>query len=172
MEEKEKTELLKSYQEVVENIKPILDVQNELRLLCRFKTLFGYVETPAIYKVNKVWNDIDSDEEDDYGDDEDISDIDDDFESEDECITNDEPVETNEVDEVENPSDLQPPQPLEITIVDHDNESDVEKEQKTTNMEKMMKKLEILENQFAKIKAENETLKESIEQILESKTVF
>uniref|UniRef100_A0A914P9D1 Uncharacterized protein n=1 Tax=Panagrolaimus davidi TaxID=227884 RepID=A0A914P9D1_9BILA len=163
--EEEKTELLKDYREVVDSLKPILDAQNELRLLCRFKTLFGYIETRAVYNENFDWEKVDSD-------DESITDIHDSAESESENDTNDEAVATTEVIEAEKPSDFQPPQPFEITVQTSENESNVENLQKTADMEKMMKQLEILQNQFAEIKAENETLKESIEQILESKTVF
>uniref|UniRef100_A0A914QHQ0 Uncharacterized protein n=1 Tax=Panagrolaimus davidi TaxID=227884 RepID=A0A914QHQ0_9BILA len=161
--EEEKNELLKDYREVVKNVKPILEAQNELRLLCRFKTLFGNVETRAVYNENFDWEKQDSD-------DESITDIDDPSESEN--VTNDKAVATTEVIEAEKSSDFQPPQPFEITLQTSENESNVQNVEKTADMEKMMKQLEILEKQFAEIKSENETLKESIEQILESKTVF
>uniref|UniRef100_A0AC35GT06 Uncharacterized protein n=1 Tax=Panagrolaimus sp. PS1159 TaxID=55785 RepID=A0AC35GT06_9BILA len=161
----EETKLLKDYRKVVYSLKPILDAQNELRLLCRFKEIFGYIETPAIYKKNFDYEKEDSDIKI-------ITDIDDPSESENENVTNDEAGIRTEVIEDEKPSDLQPPQPFEISIETSQNEPSVQNVEKTADMEKMMKQLEILEKQFAEIKAENETLKESIEQILESITVF
>uniref|UniRef100_A0A914R0A1 Uncharacterized protein n=1 Tax=Panagrolaimus davidi TaxID=227884 RepID=A0A914R0A1_9BILA len=134
--EKEEKELLKDYREVVHSLKPILEAQNELRLLCRFKTLFGYIETRAVYNENFDWEKQDSDDESITGlNDLSITDIHDFAESENENVTNEELVATTEVIEAEKSIGFQPPQPFEITVQTSENESHV-----TCDMLKIFKK--------------------------------
>uniref|UniRef100_A0AC34FWS5 Uncharacterized protein n=1 Tax=Panagrolaimus sp. ES5 TaxID=591445 RepID=A0AC34FWS5_9BILA len=166
MSKEEKCDLLKSYQETIDNLRPILTFQDNLRALCSLKMTFGYVETPAIYEPD----------DDDFDDsDDDISYDDGDFE-ESHTPSCEIVIERTDIDKVVTSSNCEPPQPFEFSLTEYERESKGNAADntfpKTTDSTEILKMLENLELQFAELKAENETLKESIEQILESKSVF
>uniref|UniRef100_A0A914QCK6 Uncharacterized protein n=1 Tax=Panagrolaimus davidi TaxID=227884 RepID=A0A914QCK6_9BILA len=51
---KELEKKYENYRETINELTPIINAQNELRLLCSFKKTFGYIITPAIYKESET----------------------------------------------------------------------------------------------------------------------
>uniref|UniRef100_A0AC34FVS8 Uncharacterized protein n=1 Tax=Panagrolaimus sp. ES5 TaxID=591445 RepID=A0AC34FVS8_9BILA len=120
MAREDRNSLAKAYQEIIDNILPILKTQNTLRALCLLKKIFGFVETPVIYKkrllgLRKMFTEDNNIDQDiiDYDNDDDDDDIESDSDDDASAVN----------DENDQSSEFQPPKPFEISLKEYENVS-------------------------------------------------
>uniref|UniRef100_A0AC34GA41 Uncharacterized protein n=1 Tax=Panagrolaimus sp. ES5 TaxID=591445 RepID=A0AC34GA41_9BILA len=169
--EEDKKYLLKTKKQIFD-VLLVLESQKNLRSLCLIKKTFGWITTctPWISEIKKNEKEEESEVNKDTNDIDENTNVERNFENDDALSTAS--VETFEVvDKNAPPSDSQYPSALKtsdskVVKTKHASEANESK------FDEVKKELKILKIQYAKIQDENETLKKSMEQILESQNIL